>query len=198
MLVIDRDLYVIAGEDIAPFRQQPGVRIGGRQLGLAAVLQSIKIGLGFRPLRHQRRELFRNRAAIPAPTIFVARPMRLFGGVVRCQRLAIFLDVAIDTSKLLGQSLAGLDAGLARVTMEEGAVNRHKLAAQKLEFAQQKYKFPVRRLERRPIIPAEVGDGPVAGRQPLEQPHQLQIALRLLLKATRGADPIEVAVKIDL
>src|SRR5882757_5857093 len=124
--------------------------------------------------------------------------MNLLGGVVRLQRLATFLDVAIDTGKLFGQPLLRLDTGLARVAMEERAVDRHKLAAQKLEFAQQNHKFPVRRLERRSVIPAEVGDGPVAGRQPLEQPHQLQIALRLLLKATRGADPIEVAIKIGL
>src|SRR5882757_9539051 len=90
--------------------------------------------------------------------------MRLLGGVVRLQRLAIFLDVAIDTRKLLGQPLARLDARLARVTMEEGAVDRHKLATQKLKLAQQKHKFPARRL----------------------------------LEATRGADPIEVAVKIGL
>src|SRR6266481_6117331 len=82
--------------------------------------------------------------------------------------------------------------------MEEGTVDRHKPAAKKVEFAQQKYKFPVRPLKRRPVIPAEVGDGPVAGPQPLEQPHQFQIALRLLLEATRGADPIEIAVKIGL
>src|SRR5882757_11198715 len=93
--------------------------------------------------------------------------MRLLGAVVGLQRLAIFLDIAVDTCKLLGQPLARLDARLARVAMEEGAIDRHEFTAQKLEFAQQKYKFPVRRLERRPVIPAEVGDGPVAGRQPL-------------------------------
>src|SRR5882757_5603302 len=143
-------------------------------------------------------EVLRNRAAVPLPAIFVPRRMRLLDNVVRRQRFAVFLNIAIDRHKLLGQPLLRLDTRLARVTMEERAVDRHKLAAQKLELAQQKYKFPVRRLERRPVILAEVGDGPVAGRQPLEQPHQLQIALRLLLKATRRADPIEVAVKIGL
>ena len=198
VLGIDRDLDVVAGDDMASLRQKPGVCIGGRQLGLAAVLQSIKIGLGLRPPHHQCRELVRNHAAMPAPAIFVAGRMHFFGGVVRRQRLAILLDVMIDTRKLLGQPLLRLDARLARVAMEEGAVDRHELAAQKVEFAQQKYKFPVRRLERRPVIPAEVGDGPVAGRQPPEQPHQLQIALRLSFEATRGADPIKVTVKIGL
>src|SRR3954447_3650323 len=80
--------------------------------------------------------------------------------------------------------------------MEEGAVDRHKRAAQKLEFAQQKHKFPVRRLERRPVLSAEFGDRPITRCQPLQKPHQFQIALRLLFEPTRRANPMKVAIKI--
>ncbi|WP_108513332.1 hypothetical protein [Bradyrhizobium algeriense] len=45
VFVIDGDLDVVARHDLTVLRQQPGIRIGSRQLCLAALLQLRQIGL---------------------------------------------------------------------------------------------------------------------------------------------------------
>ena len=57
------DLDVVARHDLTVLRQQPGIRIRPRQLGLAALLQLRQIGLHLCPLCHQRRDLLRDEVA---------------------------------------------------------------------------------------------------------------------------------------
>ena len=118
--------------------------------------------------------------------------------VVSIQRRAVGLDIAFHRRELLRQPLAGDDARLARVAVEERAVNRYQLAAQKIELAGQHHEVTIGRLQRVPIILAEVPDRAVAGRQALQQPHHLHIATRLALKTARGPYLIQVAVKVEL
>ncbi len=66
VLVVHGDLHVVARNRLAVLRQQPGVGVRARQLCLAAVLEPAERGLRLRTLRHQRRHLLRNVAAVAA------------------------------------------------------------------------------------------------------------------------------------
>src|SRR4029077_848349 len=53
-------------------------------------------------------------------------------------------------------------------------------------------------LERRPVLLAEIANRPKARLKPFEQPDQLDIAPGLTLESARGADPMQVAVNVQL
>jgi hypothetical protein len=48
------------------------------------------------------------------------------------------------------------------------------------------------------VLAPEVGDRLEVGRQPADQSHQFDIALRLALKTSARLNPVQVAVKVDL
>ena len=198
VLVVDGDLDVVARHHLAVLRQQAGIRIGSRQLRLAALFQSRQIGLQARALGHQGRHLLRDVSAAVVPAIPPRRRTFRFGSVVGFERGAIGFNLAIDLRQPLGQLALRLDARLAGVAIKECAVDRHHLSAQKVQFAQHQHELPVRRLERFPVLLAELGDGAIAGHQMLHQPDQFQIAAGLALQAARRPDPVEIAVKIEL
>jgi hypothetical protein len=180
---------------MAALRQQPGICIRPRQLRLPARLQLRKISLHFRALSHQRRDLLRD--VLAAGRLAGLRLRRLRGVVFR-QRRAVSLDVAIKRRQPFGKLLVRRDARLAGVAMQKRAVDRHHLAAHQAEFAHHKHEIPVQGLERRPVVLAEISDGAIARRKPLHQPDQLKIAASLAFKTARGADSVEIAVKIKL
>ncbi len=121
---------------------------------------------------------------------------RRLRAVVGLQLPAIGLDVAVECRHLLGKPLARHDARLAGVTVEERAVDRHQRATRQAKFTHEQHKLTVHRFERAPIIAAETGNGPMAGRQAPQQPDQFEIALGLSLQPARGTDLIEIAVEI--
>ena len=124
--------------------------------------------------------------------------LRRLRGVVCRQRRAVSLDVAVERRQPFGKLLVCRDARLAGLAMHKRAVNRHQRAAHQAEFAHHQHEVPVRCLERSPVVLAELGDGAIAGHKPLHQPDQLKIAAGLTLKPARGADPIEITVKVKL
>lgn len=47
------------------------------------------------------------------------------------------------------------------------------------------------------MVATEIRDGLEVGAEPSQQPHQLDIALGLLLEPPAGADPVEVAIEVE-
>ncbi len=82
--------------------------------------------------------------------------------------------------------------------MEKRAVDCHQCPTHEIKLAGKEHKTAVRQLQRDPVLLTELGNRAVAGRKLLEQPNELEITLRLPLKTARGADLIEIAVKIQL
>src|SRR5215510_11051364 len=196
---IGRHLHIVAGHCLAVLGQKPRVFVGSRQLRLTTLLKPPQISLQLGTLFHQRRHPLRctaTIAAIIAPVF--SRRSACLGAVVRLQRTAIGLNVAVERRKLRAQLLARRNAPFAGVAVKERPINRHKLAAHQIKRTRQKHKLPVRCLERRPIVLAERGDRPVAGLQSLQKPDHLEIATRLARKPARGAHLVEVAVNVQL
>jgi hypothetical protein len=100
VLGVNGDLHVIARHRLAVLRQQPGVGIRPRQLALAAVGKRLEIGRRLRALRHESRHLLRNVAAATIVAVIARRQTRRLLGVVRIQRAAIPLNVAVKRGKL--------------------------------------------------------------------------------------------------
>src|SRR5207249_4022082 len=175
---------------------EPAIGIRSRHLCLSARLQSIKINLRPRALGHERRNLLPDIRAIPA-AIGAARRRRL-RRIVAIKRGSIGLNVALQRRYLLPQLLAGRNARLAGVTVEERPVDRHKRSTHQIKRARQQHEIAVRRLQRCPVLLPERADRAVTRRQPLQQPNHLQIAPRLPLQTARRPHPIEIAVKIKL
>jgi hypothetical protein len=194
--VVDRDLHVVARHRLAALGQKPGIRVGPRQLGLAARVELFEACLHVDALGHQCRDLPRDVAA--APAIFATARRRRLRGIVGIERGAISLDLALDLRQPFRELAARPNARLAGVAVEKRAVDPHQFAAQEAEFASQNHKITVRRLERRPVVLAKAGDRPIAGRKPLDEPHQLDIAPCFLLQAPRRADPVQVPIKVKL
>ena len=141
MLVVDRDLHVVARDGLAALAQEPGIGIRSRHLCLSARLQSIKINLRPRALGHERRNLLPDIRAIPA-AIGAARRRRL-RRIVAIKRGSIGLNVALQRRYLLPQLLAGRNARLAGVTVEERPVDRHKRSTHQIKRARQQHEIAV-------------------------------------------------------
>jgi hypothetical protein len=118
--------------------------------------------------------------------------------VVGLDRGAVGLDLLVDLRQPPGELALCLDARFARVTVEKRPVDRHDLSAHQIELAQHQYELPVHRLERQPVVLAELGNGAIARHQVLHQPYQFEVAAGLALQAARRSDPVEVAIKIKL
>lgn len=80
---------------------------------------------------------------------------------------------------------------LRAVDGDQGRPEQAKLAAQHHELS-------TRRLDRRAVLAAEVGDGLVIRRQPPRQPHQLDVALRLPLQPAARLHLVQIAVDVQL
>src|SRR5690348_9733997 len=124
--------------------------------------------------------------------------MRRLRQVVRIEGGSIGLDILVERRKPLGKLLAGGDARLAGVAIEKRTVNGHTFPAHQAEIAQYQHELPTHRPERRPVLPAEIADRPIARPKPFEQPDQLKIAPGFALKSARGADPVQVSVNVQL
>ena len=199
VFIVDGDLNVVACHHLTVLRQQPGIRIGSRQLRLATLFQPRQIGLHGCALGHQCRNLLCDVPAAVAPATLppCGRTLRL-RAIVGLKHGAIGFNLLLDLRQSLGDPALRLDARLAGVAIKKRPVDRHNLTAHQVEFARHKHKLPVRRLERPPIVLAELGNGAIAGHQPLHQPDQFKIAASLALKTARRADPVDVAIKIEL
>src|ERR1019366_2501800 len=121
-----------------------------------------------------------------------------FRCIIVFERLAVSFDLLFQVCDLFGEPPARENARLAGVAMEEGAVDRNKGSADKAELSCQQHETTVHRLQRLPVLLAEVGDCSITGLQVPEQPDQLQIATRFPLQPTRRPDLVDVAVKIEL
>src|SRR5712691_10957130 len=203
VLVVDGDLHIVACNALTVLDQMPGVRIGQRQLRLAAIFQPSKISLRARTLGHQRRDLRADIAAVSSPASAWTAGVILglaFGlrRIVVVKGLAVSLDLLVQLCDLFGEPLAREDARLAGVAMEERAVDRDNAPADQAELAHQQHEAAVRRLQSLPVLLAEVGDCPIARPQALQEPDQLQIAAGFPLQPTRRSDLVDVAVKVEL
>ena len=80
----------------------------------------------------------------------------------------------------------------------QAAVDGHNGLREQVELATQHDELATRVTDRAAVVATEVGKGLEVRRQPLGQPHELDIALGFALQAPAGLDAIEVAVDVDL
>ena len=178
VLVVDDGLHIVTRNTLTALDQKPGVRIGQRHLRLAARFQPSQVGIGARALRHQRRYFGADIA-----TISSAAPVRTVGAILprfvgfRCiivfNRHAVSLNLQVQPGDLFGEPLARKDARLAGIAMKEGAIDRNNGPADKAKFANQQHEAAVHRLQRRPVLLAEVGDCSIARLQVPQQPEDV-------------------------
>ena len=69
---------------------------------------------------------------------------------------------------------------------------------EQVELLAQRDELPADRMDRRPVVLAEVGNGLEVRREPAGQPHQLDVALAFPLQAPARGDAVEVTVQVDL
>jgi hypothetical protein len=78
--------------------------------------------------------------------------------------------------------------------MKKRTIDGHQRAAEQVELARNLNKIKVRRFQSGPVVLAEIADRAIARRQSAQQPHHLNIARRLTLQATRGANLVEITI----
>jgi hypothetical protein len=81
-------------------------------------------------------------------------------------------------------------AGIHRPDL--AVVDREQLAAEQVEPSAQHDELPAHPLERRGVIAAEVRDGLEVRREPRQQPHQLDVPVRLVFQSSTRADAVQV------
>ena len=153
--------------------------------------------IGARASGHQFSHLRADIAAASAGTVGPILPWFLgLRRIIVFKGLAVSIDLQVEPCYLLGKSLAREDAPLAGVAMEERAVDRNNTAADQTKLANQQHEAAVHRLQRRPVLLAEVGDRPIAGLEVFQKPDQFQITARFSFQPARRPDLVDVAVKV--
>src|ERR1019366_8651078 len=111
-------------------------------------------------------------------------------------------EVALDAPIDLLHPLANLGHREVLVAIVHGfelaAVDCNYGLRKQAQSTAQLDELAAHRSDRRAVISTEVGDGLEVWSQSARQPYQLNIALRLPLKAAARLEPIKVAVEIDL
>lgn len=88
--------------------------------------------------------------------------------------------------------VAGVDG------LELAPVHRNDRPGEQVELATQHDELRAGRMDRRPIVAAEVGDRLEIRHQAAGQPHQLDVALAFPFEPAARLDAIEIAIEIDL
>jgi hypothetical protein len=78
------------------------------------------------------------------------------------------------------------------------AINGHQLACYQTGHAAKLDEGTARRNKGEFVVFAKVGDGLEVWLEPIDQPHDLDVALTLGFKSARRANPLEIAVEIKL
>jgi hypothetical protein len=81
---------------------------------------------------------------------------------------------------------------------ELAAVDRNNGTGEEFEPTAKPDELTTHRLDRRAIVPAEVGNRLEVRGKPPDQPHQLDIALRFSLEPPARLNAVEIAVEVDL
>jgi hypothetical protein len=82
--------------------------------------------------------------------------------------------------------------------LEFAAVNDHQCLGKEVQTPAQDNELTSYSPQRLAVVLADVRDRLVVRWQPLGQPHQFHVALRLALKTTAGLNPMEVTVDVEL
>ena len=191
VLRIDRHLHIVACHRLAALGQQPRIGIGPRQLRLAAppsVAPDQPAPPPASPSAPQasaspRRQTARPRPSPPrrSPPAPWHRP-RYPAPVRRPARPAACASRCSPCSHRRGRTPRR---------------SPPHIAAQQLQLMQHQHEVPVRRLQRRCVVLAEVADpgSRIAGPQVLQQPHHLNVARRLARQPARGTHLVQVAIQ---
>ena len=121
-----------------------------------------------------------------------------FLGVRGIEPLEVLRDPPIERRLLPQQPLAAQHRLAARHRLELRAIDRQPLAADQPLAAAEAHERRRHGAQRRALAAAELGDRLVIRGQPVEQPHQLDVALALALQTPRGPHLLQVAVQVQL
>ena len=191
VLRIDRDLSVIADADLGMGCHRASVRVGERNLALAAGLQLLQHRLVDLTLFAHLRDLRRQCIAPSGRASLLAAV-----GVIQLRE--VFIEPLVGGLDVLVE-LGFREVALAAVhRLQPRAVHRQQLAPEQVELAAQEHEGAEDRLERGTVVAAEVGDGLEVRPQPAQQPDHLQVAYRFRLQATARPHAVEIAVQVQL
>jgi hypothetical protein len=116
-------------------------------------------------------------------------------------RLGQFAKIALDPFvDLLQQGFQLLLVEVAILGVLRGKfapVDGHQFAAEELQLSTKQGKLPAHRLDRRPVVLAEIRDRLEVGRQLAQQPEDFQVASRFGFQPPAAPHPVEVAVKVE-
>jgi hypothetical protein len=108
--------------------------------------------------------------------------------------LNVFVELLDGALELLlcDISLSSIDS------FEFRAIDGHQVAAEEVELMAEEGEFPAHLANGLAVISAKVGDGLKVGCEAFDEPRDLQVAMRFSFQHTAQADPIEVAIKVEL
>jgi hypothetical protein len=116
----------------------------------------------------------------------------------RVQGRHVALDALLDLL-LAPVYLGGREVAVAAVDrLELTSVYSHHAPREQLEVSAQDHEAAADVADARAVVAPEVGDGLEVRCQAARQPHQLDVALALMLQAPAALHPIQVAVDVDL
>src|SRR5882762_2088399 len=174
--------------------------LAGHRAGVRVRQRHLPVRRGFHPglqtlkpahLILQRRDplLQTHHLAGSARCFFAIHPIKL---------LEVLGDALLDQPHPRLHLAAGEVAVAMVDRLELTAVDRDRGLREQPPAAAQYDELAADVRDRRGILRTKVSQRLEVGRQPSDQPHQLEIALRLPLESARRLNPVQIAVQIDL
>jgi len=189
---IDGDLDIVADVHFRVRGHRPAVGIGQRDLIFAGSLQTPDDRLIATTLRLQGGDLFGE--------LLGARPAvrRAVLSIALVEAFEIFVQPFVGGAHELAKRTAGVVAILVVDRLDAGSVNRQQLPTEEVEPPAQQHELAENSAKRRAIVAPEVRDRLEVGLEAAQQPHDLDVASTLAFKPPARANPVEVAVNVEL
>jgi len=114
----------------------------------------------------------------------------------RVQRRKVFGDAGLGVGEEFLE-LARIEVLIPRIDRAKlAAINGQQFPAEQIQFPTQQGKLPRHRFEGFQVVLAEICDGLEVGRQLAGQPDEFDVAVTLRLQPARGAEAVQITVKI--
>src|SRR3954452_10160441 len=123
---------------------------------------------------------------------------RALGGVALIQTLEIVVQLRVGLADERGQGRAREVTILVVDRLDPGAIHRDQLPPKQVQLTAQQNELPEYSSKGSAVVTAEVGNGLEVGLEVAKKPDYLDVPRGFRLQPAAGADPIEVAVDVEL